>query len=332
MVAGGPVGPGDPGRTPIRPQESPDGGGDGLRPPVRRRRRWRWAALAVLVAIVAAGGTVIGLRATGTLTPSHPVPSLVGVSQAAAAQRLAPLHLRLAVSGRTYDAHAPAGSIISQRPASGQLKEGSTVAVTLSLGPRPVSVPNVVGLQSAAASTLLSYLGLRPEVVGHTASMTVPAGAVVSSNPNHGTLLPGQPVSLVVSTGKPTVSIPSLEGANAGSFAAAQAALEAVHLTANEATAYSDTVPPGEVIGTNPSSETVLIVGSQVTVVVSKGPRLVSVPNVRGESVGAASQTLSNDGFQVSGVTGNPIATVTGTAPSSGAVVRFGSAVQIITG
>jgi hypothetical protein len=30
-------------------------------------------------------------------------------------------------------------------------------------------------------------------------------------------------------------------------------------------------------------------------------------------------------------VTGNPIATVTGTSPSSGSVVRFGSAVQIIT-
>ena len=75
-----------------------------------------------------------------------------------------------------------------------------------------------------------------------------------------------------------------------------------------------------------------MIVGSQVTVVVSKGPRLVSVPNVSGQSVGAASQTLSDDGFQVSGVTGNPIATVTGTSPSSGAVVRFGSAVQIITG
>jgi beta-lactam-binding protein with PASTA domain len=74
-----------------------------------------------------------------------------------------------------------------------------------------------------------------------------------------------------------------------------------------------------------------VVVGSQVTVVISKGPHLVSVPDVSGQSVGAASQTLIADGFQVSGVTGNPIATVIGTAPETGAVVPFGSAVQIIT-
>ncbi len=329
---GGPDGPGGPGLTAIREQDRPDGGAEVPRPPVRHRRWWRWAGLAALVAIVIAAGTVIALRATGTLTPSHPVPSLVGMDQAAAAQRLGPLHLRLAVSGQAYDAHAPAGSVISQRPAGGRLQEGSNVAVTLSLGPRPVSVPNVIGLQSAAAGTLLTYLGLRPEVVGHAASMTVPAGAVVSSNPAHGTLLPGQTVNLVVSTGKPTVPIPALQGADAGSFPAARAALGAVHLTATEVTAYNDTVPAGAVIATDPPSGTALIVGSQVTVVISKGPRLVAVPSVSGQSVGAASQILGNDGFQVSGVTGNPIATVTGTAPSSGAVVRFGSAVQIITG
>jgi hypothetical protein len=53
---------------------------------------------------------------------------------------------------------------------------------------------------------------------------------------------------------------------------------------------------------------------------------------VQGDSVGAASQTLAGAGFQLSGVTGDPIATVTGTSPASGAMVLFGSAVQIITG
>ena len=66
-------------------------------------------------------------------------------------------------------------------------------------------------------------------------------------------------------------------------------------------------------IGTVPPPGTVVIVGTQVTVEISLGPHLVAVPNVATESVGAASQQLQNDGFQVSGVTGNPIATVTGT-------------------
>ncbi len=304
-------------------------------PPTRRvpRRRWlRWAVLAVGLAVIFGVAAVVALRATGAFTPSHPVPSLIGSSRAAAEQRLSPLHLRLAVSGQTYDSRAPVGTVLSQRPVTGRLKQGDTVAVTLSLGPRPVAVPTVAGLSSSAASTLLGYLGLRAEVAGHAASMTVPAGAVISSNPNRGTLLPGQTVALVLSTGKPTVAVPALQGTSAGSLTAARAALAAVGLTATEVDEYSNDVPAGQVIGTNPGAGTAVIVGTQVTVVVSKGPHLVLVPNVSGQSVGAASQLLSADGFAVSGVTGNPIATVTGTAPGGGALVRFGSAVQIITG
>ncbi len=170
-------------------------------------------------------------------------------------------------------------------------------------------------------------------MVGQVASMTVPAGLAVSSNPVHGSLLPGQQVGLVVSSGKPMVAVPPLQGANTASFAAANHALAAAGLPATETTAYNDTVPAGaEIVSTRPAAGSKVVVGSPVVVVISKGPHLISDPNDRGESVGAASQTLSADAFQLSGVTGNPIATVTGTFPASGAVVRFGSAVQIITG
>jgi serine/threonine-protein kinase len=323
----------------------PPGGraGDGGRPsppiqpagPARRggHRRWlRRALVAGILAVVIGAAVVIALRANEVFTPSQPVPSLIGSTPAVADQRLRPLHLRLAVSGHIYDSRAPAGTIVSQQPATGRLKQGDAVAVTLSLGPRPVPVPSVTRLTSSAAGALLGYLGLRAKVVARVASMTVPAGAVVSSNPDHGTLLPGQTVALVISTGKPTVPVPALQGPTATSFAAARAALAAVNLTATEVDQYSDTVPAGQVVGTNPPAGTAAVVGTQVTVVISRGPHLVVVPDVAGQSVGAASQILGSDGFQVSGVTGNPIATVTGTSPLGGALVRFGSAVQIITG
>jgi serine/threonine-protein kinase len=162
--------------------------------------------------------------------------------------------------------------------------------------------------------------------------MTMPAGVVVSSRPPGGTLPPGGRVALVVSTGKPMVAIPPVQGASAASFAAAKAALLAVGLAATQTTAYNNSVPAGAVVKTIPAAGVKVLVGSRVIVVISKGPHLVSVPDVSGESVGAASQTLTADGFQVSGVTGNPIATVTGTSPYGGAVVVFGAAVQIITG
>lgn len=95
---------------------------------------------------------------------------------------------------------------------------------------------------------------------------------------------------------------------------------------------YSDSVPRGQVIGTDPPGGTTVPVGSKVTVTVSKGPHLVAVPNVVQDSVGAASQALASFGFQVSGVTGNPIYAVIGTSPPSGALVHYGSPVQILTG
>ncbi len=301
-------------------------------PSGRRRRRWRWVALAAAVVILLGGAAAIVVAATRVLTPSHPVPHLIGVPESVADQQLRLLHLHLVVTGRAYDPHAKAGTVISQQPPAGsKLKEGSAVAVGISRGPQPIPVPSLSGLSLSAADSLLKYLGLKPGPVAYQPSTTVAASYVISSSPAHGTLLPGQQVAMVVSSGLPRVAVPVLSGPNASSFAAAQAALAAVHLTASESTQYSDTVAKGEVIGTVPPSGTVVVVGTQVTVAISLGPHLVAVPSVATESVGAASQQLENDGFQVSGVTGNPIATVTGTSPAAGTYAHIGSAVQIIT-
>jgi serine/threonine-protein kinase len=234
------------------------------------------------------------------------------------------------VTGSVYDSRAQAETIIRQVPARGRLKEGGSIAVTLSRGPQPVTVPNVQGLTVGDATALLHRIGLQA-TVSQTSSMSAPAGTVISSTPHQGSLLPGQAVTLIVSTGKPKVAVPALSGPSGASFAAARAALNALGLSAVEQDQYSDNVAPGVVIGTNPAGGTPVTVGSPVTVVVSKGPHLVVVPNVTGESVGAASQTLAAAGFQVSGVTGNPIATVTSTAPAGGSLAHFGAAVQIIT-
>jgi serine/threonine-protein kinase len=299
----------------------------GVAPGRPRRRRWRWvvAGLAGLVIVVAAVAAV--LHFTGTLTPSHPVPGLVGATRTSALERLRPLHLRLQVTGSAYDARASAGTVINQHPTAGRLKEGGTIAVTLSRGPRPVAVPNVQGLTTADAAALLKRVGLKATETRHP-SMTVPAGAVISSKPNHGSLLPGQTVALVVSTGKPTVPVPGVAGA---SLAAARASLVAAGLRITELDQYHDEVPKGAVIGTLPAAGAPATVGSPVTVIVSLGPHLVAVPDVAGDSVGAASQALAAAGFQISGVTGNPIATVTSTSPGAGTLAYYGSPVQIVT-
>jgi serine/threonine-protein kinase len=296
------------------------------RRPGRRRGRWVAAGLAAVVVVAAALAAV--LHFTRVLVPSHAVPSLIGANQAAAAAQLRPLHLRLQVAGSVYDAHARAGAVINQHPATGRLREGGTVVVTLSRGPQPVAVPDVRGLTAADATALLQRLGLRA-AVARRSSMTVVAGAVISSAPAQGTLLPGQTVQLVVSSGKPTVAVPALTGAP---LAAARSTLAAAGLGVSEQDQYNDNVPRGAVIATLPSAGTAATVGSDVTVVVSLGPHLVAVPDVAGDSVGAASEKLGAVGFQISGVTGNPIATVNSTSPGAGTLAHYGAAIQIVTG
>ncbi|HUJ65560.1 MAG TPA: PASTA domain-containing protein [Acidimicrobiales bacterium] len=309
------------------PEEAGAGGPDG-RPRRRRLKAAAWIVGAVVLIAAAAG---VAVEATRVLVPSHPVPRLIGDTEPQARAALDPLQLKLRVGQTRYSA-SQSGTVISQLPAAGKLKQGQTVTVVLSRGPQPVAVPqNLANLTESEAATVLETLGLKVGSVQHRSSLTVPAGSVISSSPDQGTLLPGQSVSLVVSTGKPIVAVPALSPASSASFAAAQAALAAVGLTAVPVSQFSSTVPKGQVIATVPPAGSAVRVGSSVTVEVSKGPQMVAVPNVTQDSVSEATATLEAAGFSVSGVTGNPTATVTGTSPPEGTLLVIHSSVQIIT-
>ncbi|MDQ2754111.1 MAG: PASTA domain-containing protein [Actinomycetota bacterium] len=295
-----------------------------------RRRRRRQPIAILVVVLLAAALTAAGFALTRH-PPTHPVPLLTGKDQTTAQTLLRPLHLHLVVSDHVYNATAKSGVIVAQRPSGGRLSEGKAVSVTVSRGPQPVAVPALQGHTYDDAVALLTGSGLKAGTKTTGRSMTVTAGSVISSSPSSGTLLPGQSVNLVVSTGKPTVPVPALAGPQASSFGAAQAALAAANLGATETLAHNDRVPKGQVISTTPPAGTSVTVQAVVTVVISLGPDLVTVPSVKSLSVTAASQALSAVGFQVSGVTGNPTAAVTGSTPPAGALVHRGGAVQLTT-
>jgi beta-lactam-binding protein with PASTA domain len=311
--------------------ESPAEAGAGGDEPRRRRwpRRLLFAVLALLL-LAGAGGGAYAL-VLDRKPPLRPVPSLVGQTQAAATATLQTLHLRLAVTGGAYSSRYGAGRVISQTPSVGRVRQGSVIDVVVSQGPQPVAVPTLATDSVTEAEQILTSLGLKYTVTQPT-SMSVPAGIVISSTPDSGTLVPGQSVALVVSAGKPQVAVPTLAGAQAASFQAASAALSSVGLSATESDQYSDSIPAGHVIGTDPAPGQKVDVGTQVTVQISKGPHLVAVPNVDSMSVGAAAQQLQAAGLSVSGVTGNPLGTVVRTQPAAGTQVRYGSAVQLYTG
>ena len=102
-----------------------------------------------------------------------------------------------------YSEEVPIGQVVQQQPAAGGLvKRGSRVAVTLSLGPQRLAVPEFQGLSVAAAETTARAAGLN---LGRTLAIwdsSGRSGTVVAQRPASGaTARAESPVDLLVSQG-----------------------------------------------------------------------------------------------------------------------------------
>ena len=196
------------------------------------------------------------------------------------------------------------------------------------------SVPNVVNLTQAAATTTLTGAGLVVGTVTPQSSATVPSGSVISQNPTAGTsVAAGSAVALVVSTGPAPVSVPNVVNLTQ---AAATTTLTGAGLVVGTVTPQSSaTVPSGSVISQNPTAGTSVAAGSAVALVVSTGPAPVSVPNVVNLTQAAATTTLTGAGLVVGTVTPQSSATVPSGSvisqnPTAGTSVAAGSAVALV--
>jgi serine/threonine-protein kinase len=138
----------------------------------------------------------------------------------------------------------------------------------------------------------------------------------------------GAEIVVRVSDGPAPRTIPDLAGKT---FDEAAAALGELGLTAVRADVFSDSRPAGQVDATVPPAGGAAAKGAKVTVNVSKGPDLVAVPNVSGQSVEQATATLASAGLQVANVFGPPRKTVFATDPEAGRRVKRGSGVSLYT-
>ena len=156
----------------------------------------------------------------------------------------------------------------------------------------------------------------------------MPAGSVIS--PAFGVQTPaekGTVIPLAISSGPPPRTIPDgLVGKEPDDVTRQ---LRALGLVVAPAEDYSEVTPKGQVKAIQPGSGAQVAKGSQVIVVTSKGPAMVSVPNVIGESVEDAANDLEAAGLVVTGTTGSPSDQVSGTSPDAGESVRKGTGVTI---
>jgi serine/threonine-protein kinase len=115
--------------------------------------------------------------------------------------------------------------------------------------------------------------------VVQSSSSSVDKGHVISSNPSAGTSADkGSTVTITVSTGPASVSVPNVVGYDESS---AETALKNAGFDVSVTTEQSSTVAKGKVIKQSATSATS---GSTITIVVSSGPGSNSTNNSNGNS------------------------------------------------
>ncbi len=211
------------------------------------------------------------------------------------------------------------------------LLAGGGAAAYFLTRPKSVVVPVVVGEQLSLASTQLQNAGFAVQTISVTS--THPAGFVIRQNPVGDTKAKqGSTVSLNVSSGPGNTTVPSV--ADLPLSQARQMIAQARLRVGRTVYQSSSAVPRNDVISSDPNSGATPAVGTAVTLFVSSGPALVSVPDVTGESEGSAKGQLENDGFQVT-TTSQVSSTATAgdvisQDPSGGKQVAPGSTVALV--
>ena len=292
---------------------------------------------------VAPGSAVAIVISTGTDTTAT-VPDVVGKTQAEAIAAIQAASLTVTVTFETSTT-VPAGRVISQNPVGGvKVAPGSEVAIVVSSGFNPITVPNVVGMTLAAAKTSITGADLTVGTVKLATSDTVPAGNVLSQDPLGGTKVPAKTaVNLVVSSGKEApvnppfppgaIEVPNVKGltqtAAANTVRGMGLSLGAILKQ------YSDTVPAGIVLDQSPAAGAKVAVGTPVSLTVSLGPAgVVKVPDVRGLPEETAKTLLQNAGLTNTTLRQPdptvPAGNAIGTDPSAGTQVKLGSSVILI--
>lgn len=161
---------------------------------------------------------------------------------------------------------------------------------------RYTTTPGVLGMTQKAAEAELADAGLEVEWGDEAYSETVPAGHVVSTDPEPGAqVLDGGTVTVVLSLGKERYDVPKLKGMTEDE---AQDALTATNLAFGTSTGeWSDTVPEGRVISSDPKAGTSLRPDTAVDLVVSKGPKPVDLKDWVGKPVAEAMAWLQDKGL-----------------------------------
>lgn len=250
----------------------------------KRRRIWTWM-IAALVAIAAglAGWNFRPVR----------VPAVEGLDLAAAKERLAAVGLTGEVRRAFSD--EPPGIVISADPDRGSwVRRGGEVVLKVSRGPALADLVDLSGKTLSEAQSLIEAAGFQVGEVVERSDRSA-KGTVIDQDPKPGLVRKGTPVNLTVSGGPEMVDVPSVV---TKTVAEARALLSQAGLEAVVEEVFND-ASSGTVLDQTPKAGEKAEVGTQVRLLVSKGPEPFAMPDVKGKACSVAKAELESLGLVV---------------------------------
>ena len=197
--------------------------------------------------------------------------------------------------------------------------------VTVSQGVQQATVPEGIMSSSSPLDDLrkAGFTNITHSEDNDEYSESVPEGEVIDITPSAGTTQNhNDDVVVTLSKGPMPVAMPNVVGMTRGQ---AQKSFDDAKLKATYTEEYSDTIPRDQVISVDPEAGTQLHWGDAVTVTVSKGPEMVTVPDITGKKTEEARKILEDLGFEVkvSSPLGDLLHTVRFQDPKGGQQVRL---------
>ncbi len=318
----------------IRPETADDVPVDPSTPIAQPRvGRWMIAAIAVLAVVV--GGFFVY---SSVSDDAERIPILVGLDEGEATNAVTEYGWRVETT-EEFDDIIAVGKVVRTEPESGSsLSRDGVLVLVLSSGPPPVPLPDIVGVAADDAVTRLANLGLDVRRQDGY-SEEVPAGSVarwsVTSQPNlvaGDEVVKGTVVDVIVSTGPEPRVVPELRGQTAE--AAEEVLAELMLRLRRVEDQYFTDVPAGAIGFQVPPPGELTDRDTEVTIVVSKGPDVVTVPVLERMNHDQVVQALADAGLVVGTITGNTggilvAILVDGRPVTSGQVVARGTVVEL---
>ncbi|MGW7238859.1 Stk1 family PASTA domain-containing Ser/Thr kinase [Streptomyces sp. NPDC054804] len=314
----------DAGATTMLPPMNPDDGGYGYDERPDRRRQQKKSNTSTILLVIAGilvlvGSILIGkwvVSGNGADKPFK-VPNFVGQTYSDAQKMAVNSGLKLGTPTRKPCSNAPKGSVCSQDPTLGSdVNKGDTINLVVSTGAPKVVVPSVVGQNVDDATSTLE--GDKYKFVVKTKQRTSgeDPGTVLEQNPPLGAeVQKGSTITLTVAKAEEKSTVPDVTGQTCD---AAMAQMTANNLKGN--CTEVDTDDPNlvdKVVSTDPVKGQQVDKNSTVNIQIGKAKQQTAVPEVRGQTVQQAKQTLQAAGFTKIQFNGNSSddAIVTGEDP-----------------